>query len=414
MELQAGPMRKAGLLFVMNEIRPGGAEMFVIRLAKFMQADFNIYVYSCFPENDDPDFVAQFQATVPFEFLPHPDEHIPGWRESLYWKLNAIAALFGSEGLYVRLRKRDRVRHFAHALRSRNIRAVNSSASHSDSFAVNFLKRHFGIPAVISMHSAYNKEVWGEEAQWSSFFSMAASILCHADALLYTADHNLDILAHLPSLDHVLVEKVYLGYDPHKVVMTRSDLGWPEDAFVITMMARGIPEKGWEQALDAFVLLRERGVNAQLNLIHTDSAHMEELRSRCARQSDVRFMGFVSDPSALLANSDCTILPSHFPESLPYAITESLAYGTPVFATPIAEIPQMLETSHGMAGGIIPLKEGKADPQILAEQLLRAATDHEHLRQMRTLAGQAFKKFSMEHCGDRYRHVFNKLMHGRP
>jgi len=414
MELQAGPMRKAGLLFVMNEIRPGGAEMFVIRLAKFMQPHFDIHVYSCFPENDDPDYVAQFKAAVPLQFLPHPDETIPVWREFLYWKLNAIAGLFGTKGLYVRLRKWDRKQHFAQELKARNIRVINASASHSDSFAVNYLKHHFGIPVVLSLHSAYNRENWGTEEKHGAFFQAVRPTLNGADALLYTADHNLEILQHVQPPAKVLVEKVYLGYEPKQVTTTRSDLGWPEDAFVITMMARGVPEKGWEQALEAFEMLKAQGVKALLILIHTDTEHIRALQARYAGNQDVRFMGFVSDPSAILALSDCSMLPSHYPESLPYAITESLSYGTPVFATPVAEIPHMLTTAEGMAGGIVPFTEsGVADSGVLADELHRAATDVHHLARLRDRAAIAFQKFSMEQCGGRYLEVFKQLMDGK-
>lgn len=388
--------------------------MFVIRLAKFMQPHFDIHVHSCFPENDDPDYVAQFQAAVPFQFLPHPSESIPAWREFLYWKLNALAGLFGNNGLYVRLRKRDRKLHFAHALKTRNIRIINASASHSDSFAVNFLKKHFGIPVVLSLHSAYNRENWGTEEKHAAFFQAVRPTLHGADALLYTADHNLEILKHLPPLKHALMEKVYLGYEPKQVTTTRSDLGWADDAFVVTMMARGIPEKGWEQALAAFEVLQAKGVKAMLILIHTDTEHMRALQARYAGNPDVRFMGFVADPSAILALSDCSTLPSHYPESLPYAITESLSYGTPVFATPVAEIPYMLETPEGMAGGIVPFTEnGVADSAVLAGELHRAATDADHLKMLRDRAAFAFQKFSMERCGGRYLEVFKQLMDGK-
>lgn len=404
-------MKRPGLLFVINEVRPGGAEMFVIRLAKFMQPHFDIHVYSCFPANDDPDYVAQFRATVPFQLLPHPDAVLPPWREFLYWKLNAVAALFGVKGLYVRLRERDRVRHFAKQMKSRNIRVVNSSASHSDAFAVKFLKRHFGIPAVISVHSAYNRENWrGAEGQ-ADFFSSVSPILHGADALLYTADHNLEILKHLPPPPKVLVEKVYLGYEPQKITETRADLGWPEGAFVVAMMARGIPEKGWQQAIDAFLMLKESRKDSMLVLIHTDTPYIRELKERYEAEETIVFAGFLSDPSGVLHHADSTMLPSHYPESLPYAITESLAYGTPVLATPVAEIPYMLATDEGVAGAIIPFDgDGKADVHALSQELVKAALSPEHLQQLESNAREAFRKFSMEHCGGRYLEVFNDLI----
>lgn len=406
-------MKRPGLLFVMNEIRPGGAEMFVIRLAKFMQPHFDIHVYSCFPENDDPDYVAQFREAVPFEFLPHADAHLPAWREQLYWKLNAVADLLGVKGLYARLRKRDRVRYFVKAIQARNIVVVNSSASHSDGFAVNFLKRYCGIPAVISVHSAYNRENWGGPGRQEAFFRAVRPILHGADALLYTADHNLDILKHLPPPPQVLVEKVYLGYEPQEVTQTRTDLGWPEGAFVVAMMARGIPEKGWQQAIDAFLMLQEARKNCMLVLIHTDTDYIRELKQRYRPHEDIVFAGFLSDPSAVLHHADCTMLPSHYPESLPYAITESLAYGTPVLATPVAEIPQMLQTPSGVAGALIPFDaEGRADAHVLGTELVRAATDPDVMEQWEVNAGHAFQKFSMEHCGGRYRELFNTLIDG--
>jgi glycosyltransferase involved in cell wall biosynthesis len=406
-------MKRPGLLFVMNDLRPGGAEMFVIRLAQFMQQKFDIYIYSCFPENDNVDFIGQFKAAVPFTSIPHPNETLPAWRETTYWKLNAIATLLGYQGLYVKLRAKDRKRHFDRELKVRNIRVINSSSSHSDGFAVNFLKQAFKIPVVISVHSAYNRENWGPEDKQESFFAKAAGILLGADALLYTADHNMEIMQKIPSLKKVRVEKVYLGYVPKTVTVTRSDLGWPADAMVITMMARGIPEKGWQHAIEAFTLLQKHYANCLLILISTETEHIRLLREQHASNLQIHFVGYVADPSDILQNSNCTILPSHYPESLPYAITESLAYGTPVFATPVAEIPKMLQTDEGIAGGIIPLTPfGVADSAYLSQQLYEMAKDGAHREEMRRLAHLAFQKFSMSHCGGRYLEIFTELMDG--
>lgn len=402
-------------MFILNEIRPGGAEMFVIRLAHYMQDDFNIYVYSCFPKNDAPEFVAQFHEAVNFESFPHPNGILPSWREFLYWKLNALANMLGKKGLYTKLRALERKWHFSKELRKRNIRVVNSSATHSDNFAVNYIKRHFHIPAVVAMHSAYNREHWGVAPNDADFFRTTHSIFNGADALLYTADHNIEIMHHMPPLDRViLVEKVYLGYEPKVVVAKRSDLGWPDDAFVVTMMARGIAEKGWEQALHAFCVLLESHANSLLVLIHTDTEHMDSLKEQYALEGRIRFMGYVADPSAILKHSDCSILPTHYPDSLPYAITESLAYGTPVFATPVAEIPQMLETEEGLAGGLIPFTaEGVANADVLATYMAKAASDKVHLELLRHRAKLAFRKFSMTQCGGRYMEVFKQLIDGK-
>lgn len=406
-------MRRPGLLFVMNDLRPGGAEMFVIRLAKYLQNDFDIHVYSCFPEMDDPDFEQQFRDEVSFIRFPNPPDTLSPWKEFLYWKLNAMAALFGIKGLYVKLKERNRKRHFRKQIREKNIQVINSSSSHSDGFAVNYLKKHFNIPAVVTMHSAYNKENWGDQTHHEKFFSTSRLILENASAILYTADANAVIFNRLEKYAGVTPKKVYLGYVPKKTALSRLEMAIPEDAFVVTMMARGIEEKGWQQALNAFDQLLLSRPNSYLFLIHTETEHIAYLRAKWAHDSRIRFEGYVADPSGILSNSDCTILPSHFPESLPYAITESLAYGIPVFATEIAEIPQMLNTPIGIAGELIPFaKDGVADSEALAQLLTRASLDSEYLNRMKQVAHQAFQRFTMDECGNQYELVFRELMNG--
>ena len=46
-------MKRPGLLFVINDIRPGGAEMFMFRLAAYLQDSFSIFILSLSPDQDD-------------------------------------------------------------------------------------------------------------------------------------------------------------------------------------------------------------------------------------------------------------------------------------------------------------------------------------------------------------------------
>ena len=407
-------MKKPGVLFVMNTLRPGGAEMFVLRLAKYLSNNFQIHIHSCFPEQDEPAFVEQFRTDLEFEFLEDAPK-IGKAKSWFFWKMNAIAALLGHKGLYVKLCAWQREKYFRKELNRRNIKVVNSSSAHADSVAVNFFKKNFGIPAVLSLHSAYNQENWGADPKANEAFIAAVKpTLRGADALLYTADHNAAIFEHVPPTEQQVVEKIYLGYEPKPISKNRIDLGWPNDAFVVSMMARGIPEKGWKPCIDAFLKLTEVKPNSMLILIHTDTEHMQELRKKFQEVKSIVFAGFLSDPSAVLSNSDCTVLPSHYPESLPYAITESLAYSRPVFATPVAEIPQMLHTDAGPAGGIIPFTSaGVADDGVLADYLIKMASDSAHSKELCDRAHNAYQKFSMENCGGRYAQIINRLIDAR-
>ena len=123
------------------------------------------------------------------------------------------------------------------------------------------------------------------------------------------------------------------------------------------------------------------------------------------------FTGYLKDPSKLIHSADCLILPSHFSESLPYCIIEALACDKPVLATPVAEIPNMLSVDDYVAGGVIPFtNEGLADVEVLANNLIRMADDKVWYNSLSQYAKLAFKKFSMEECGEKYRIAYDKLL----
>lgn len=407
-------MKKPGILFVMNTLRPGGAEMFVLRLAKYLSSSFDIHIYSCLSHQDSPEFIGQFENTVRVQWLNDIPAELPKWKEWLFWKSNALASVIGIQGFYSKLKQNERKRYFQRELKNRNIKIINSSETHSDAFAINYLKHHFGIPVVVTLHSAYNKENWGVGDFQKRFFENALNVLGGADSILYTAEANLEIFKQLRNYSGPQPEKVYLGYVPIKTHSIRADLGIPKDAFVVSMMARGIPEKGWQQAIEAFFELLKQVPNSYLLLIHTDTPFLSDLKNKYATTEQIQFLGYLENPANVLASSDCSILPSHFPESLPYAITESLACGTPVFATPIAEIPEMLKTNIGFAGNLIPFNsDNVADSKKLAELLVELASSTSLRKELRQRAEKAFQKFSMEACGSRYKRQFDILVDGK-
>ena len=177
------------------------------------------------------------------------------------------------------------------------------------------------------------------------------------------------------------------------------------------MMARGIREKGWIEAIKAFKLLQMVREDSYLILISTESEHIKTLKIQNQANKNIIFIGYQADPSAILYSSNCMVLPSYFPESLPYTITESLACSKPVLACPIAEIPAMLNVNDQIAGYLIPLdNEGVANVDILAEKLIELATNSIVLQEKEMLSNQAFQKFSMEICGSYYKSKLLDIM----
>lgn len=395
---------KKGILFVINDLRPGGAEMFVLRLAKYLSAYFNIYIFCLNPENNDKSLIKLFHENLNFEFINEKPLYISPTRQKIYWKLNALGNIFGKKGIYNKLIHRRNNKNLKTQFIKNKITAITSSGFSSDYKSVFYFKKHFNIPVLITMHSSYNPENWHKYySDETKFINESNKIFKNADAIFYTADQNVEIFKKFINYSGHKPEKIYLGFEPESASNIRDKYVIPENAFVVCMMARGIEEKGWKEAIDSFIKLKEIYSNSYFFIISTITEYIEKLKTEYSNQKNLIFTGFQSNPAAFLNSSSCSILPTYYPESLPYAITESLACNLPVLATPVAEIPNMLNSEKGIAGELIPFDENnRANVNILADFLIKLATDQTYYEEKKTLAKLAFEKFSMKKCGDAY------------
>jgi glycosyltransferase involved in cell wall biosynthesis len=410
-------MNRLGILFVINDLQPGGAEMFMFRLAAYLQDRFAIFILSLNPENDDEAFVAAFQAQQTFQRISLPVLKEKGFKNRVFWKINALAYHLGMPGMHRRLMKRDFYRQLGKLLKKHNIVVANSSSSRSDAFAVRTLKKRFGIPVLITMHSSYNPSCWNQFGTKNQRIAHCLEVFEAADFIFYTAEENTEIFKELPKDVGQKREKCYLGFEIHgrSEMALPQMLEIPDKAPVFCMMARGIPEKGWLSAISSFLRVLEIIPEAHLVLISTETEYISDLKHRFGINTHIHFIGFQSFPAPWLARATCTLLPSRFPESLPYAIIESLAVGTPVFATPVAEIPEMMQSSCGMAGALIPFDaNGNADEDALFQLLKQSCESPDDLAHWRQAAKASFQeKFSMEVCGTVYENRFNAIMNGK-
>lgn len=407
-------MKRPGLLFIINDLRPGGAEMFLLRLGMHLKESYSIHILTINQGCDDPQFVAQIKQSLPFNFFPELKKQPPILLNWFFWKINALLVRVGKKGRYVILREQWNLRRLKREIQLRNIRVVNTSGTPPDYIASTIFKRKLGLPWVLTMHSSYNPPFWSVFGSRDVMRETCNEIFSGADQIFYTADENLEIFKLLSDKQIKEPEKLYLGYALDLNLKGREQLGIPGDAFVVSMMARGIVEKGWDVAIEAIQKLKQKVPQLLFVLIFTPTEYMQALQNQYASQPEFRFLSFVSNPASWLASSDCFILPSRFPESLPYAIIESLGVGTPVIASPVAEIPQMLESEQGLAGALIECDAtGNPSSENLASLLSKLAMEPE-LRQVWSKNAQlAFKKFSMETCGKRYKQAFDNLVYAK-
>jgi glycosyltransferase involved in cell wall biosynthesis len=165
-------------------------------------------------------------------------------------------------------------------------------------------------------------------------------------------------------LDQRIVEGVSDGLG------LRRDFGVPDDAFVVGWIGRMTAIKHIPDVLDAFARLRELGVDARLVLVG-NGPDREEVERRAHELGIARFtlyLGYQRDIAPYYALFDALLLPSGN-EGTPVVAIESLAAGTPVVATRVGGVGDVV------ADGVDGLLTNVGDVRGLAAALERLARD---------------------------------------
>ncbi len=177
--------------------------------------------------------------------------------------------------------------------------------------------------------------------------------------------------------------------------------------WTIAWAGRMAGEKGLPVLFEAFELLLRHGLDARLLLVGDgpERSRVEELAARLPT-GRVRLTGFIGDFGEylnLLRGAHVVAHPSGA-EAVPKVVGEAMAAGTPVVATPVGGVAEIL--GHGERGRLVPLGDARAladaigtlltDPdeqRSLREQGLSWAADHTAERQAERLVGWLRTKF---------------------
>lgn len=167
------------------------------------------------------------------------------------------------------------------------------------------------------------------------------SVICVSRDLL-----NRCVEAHVPADRCKLVEN---GVDTQQYrrqlsrPQARERLGWPTTTRVIGGVGRLSPEKGFDDLLRAFAMLRERGLDVGLAIVGDgeDRGSLEQLATRLGVSDRVRWLGYRGDVIDLYQALDVFCL-SSLREGLPNVVLEALALEVPVVATRINGVVNLI------------------------------------------------------------------------
>ena len=190
----------------------------------------------------------------------------------------------------------------------------------------------------------------------------------------------------------------------------RKQEGFTDEDFVCVIAGRGIPEKGWAEAVSA-VRRANRAGGRRICLMVLGEGPM---RARLEQKDDpcIRFAGVKENVRDYFAMGDLGLLPSRFKgESSPLTVIECLQAGRPVIATDIGDVRhQLLDEKGEPAGMLLHLHRGKISVNELADAILRFAGDDALYRRLSERCAGAAKKFDMGQNVSAYIDVYREVL----
>ena len=284
------------------------------------------------------------------------------------------------------------------------VELVHSHHAWVDINLATFLMPYPAIAHVVTMHGMYEMM---EKAQLNE---LLPGLEQGVDAFVYTAEKNISMLPK-----DLLRKKPFMRIDnalPAIPVggVKRTDLGVAEEDFVLCMVARAIPEKGWEEAIASVVEANRNSVRKIHLLLIGKGAEEERLRKR--NQPDfVHFLGFRANVRDYFALSDMGILPTRFSgESAPLVLIDCLLAGRPMLATAIGEISYMLNSAKGMAGAVFELDDGAIPIKEVGRTIALLANDIQKYNTLLDCVTDAAKKFDIGLMVDKYTDLYKRVL----
>jgi len=405
--MKALEKKSLNILYLINSLEMGGAEVFLMRLIKELQSSYNVnaFLLELVPSKDKK-FKAYFLEETLVKVIPvfEKNETIV---TTLLWKLNAVTWKMLRWPFYQNFRDHKKKSYYRNFIQSNNIHLINSHLLGADLFVCDYLKTFISVPWVATSQGCYS-EITSKET--------ARNIAQRMDGLTYVAARNLNIFNENGIELTPNRALIYNGLNYRDIkTKDRKNLHIRETDFVIGQISRSIPSKGLEISITAVdYLVQTNGLkDVKLVLFGPENNYYLELKEKHKNKQYILFPGVADNSVEWTGIFDLGILPTYFPsESCPSTIVEYLAAGVPAISTNVGEIPNMIQSSEGDGGVIISETdaEGLPDAQSFAIEILKFYQDSALLELTKKNAVQAFEKFDISKTAKSYLEVYHRAI----
>ncbi|WP_304370877.1 glycosyltransferase [uncultured Helicobacter sp.] len=188
------------------------------------------------------------------------------------------------------------------------------------------------------------------------------------DSIICVSNYVKDSLLKLyPQLSHKHIEVIYNPIDKDGIMQKSLAHDIQKDNFVFMQVGRLTYQKGLITLLEANKILQDKGYNYEIWLLGEGERYKKELDSILAAQnvSNVRFLGFHSNPYPFMKICDVMVLASYF-EGYGLVLAESCVLGKPIIASDIPTSKEILYNENlGECGMFFESKNAYALAQVM-------------------------------------------------
>jgi glycosyltransferase involved in cell wall biosynthesis len=157
--------------------------------------------------------------------------------------------------------------------------------------------------------------------------------------------------------------------------------------------------------VEAFAALADRHPQAHL-VLGGDGPCEPELRELVAQTGladRVHFLGMRQDVPEILRSLDVAVMSSDF-EGTPLFALECMAAGTPLVATRVGGLPDLIDDGH--TGTLVPPR----DPAALSAAIDELISDPERREAVAAAARERAKEFSIDRIAERFASLYESLL----
>lgn len=180
--------------------------------------------------------------------------------------------------------------------------------------------------------------------------------------------------------------------------------GYAQDRVNLVVVGRLGRVKGFEYLIRALALLANGPLLLHIVGDGPDRLSLEQLVHDLKLTGQVSFHGFRADVHDYIRAADALIMPS-LHEGIPYVLLEALWLGTPVIASEVGGIPEVL--IHDQNGYLVPAKTPAALARAI-EALLQDPTRFERLARVGKQTVQ--RHFSAQSMAEQYGRLYRALL----